>query len=89
MHGKLLGLVTVADGEGREFDLGELVTYVNDAAMLAPSMLLTASATRRVACAVGAGGGAGLYRVAIVPADLVMSRQMLHGVKARTGGPTA
>ncbi len=41
MHGKVLGLVTVADGSGPEFDLGELVTYVNDAAMLAPSMLLT------------------------------------------------
>ena len=41
MHGKLLGLVTVADGEGREFDLGELVTWVNDAALVAPSMLLT------------------------------------------------
>jgi Family of unknown function (DUF6544) len=26
MHGKVLGLVTVADGEGTEFDLGELVT---------------------------------------------------------------
>jgi hypothetical protein len=41
MHGKVLGLVTVADGKGREFDLGELVTFVNDAALLAPSMLLT------------------------------------------------
>ena len=41
MHGKVLGLVTVADGDGHEFDLGELVTYVNDAALLAPSMLLT------------------------------------------------
>ncbi len=41
MHGKVLGLVTVVDGKGREFDLGELVTYVNDAALLAPSMLLT------------------------------------------------
>lgn len=41
MQGKVLGLVTVADGEGREFDLGELVTYVNEATMLAPSMLLT------------------------------------------------
>jgi Family of unknown function (DUF6544) len=41
MHGKLLGLVTVADGSGREFDIGELTTYVNDALMIAPSMLLT------------------------------------------------
>jgi hypothetical protein len=41
MLGKVLGLVTVADGEGPEFDLGELVTFVNDAFMIAPSMLLT------------------------------------------------
>jgi Family of unknown function (DUF6544) len=41
MHGKLLGLITVADGSGPEFDLSELTTYVNDALMFAPSMLLT------------------------------------------------
>lgn len=40
MDGKLLGLVSVAHGEGPEFDLGELVTWVNDAALLAPAMLL-------------------------------------------------
>ncbi len=40
MRGKLLGLVTVANGTGEEFDLGELVTYLNDAIMFAPSMLL-------------------------------------------------
>jgi hypothetical protein len=44
MHGKLLGAITVADGTGLEFDLGELVTYVNDAVMLAPSMLLSSNA---------------------------------------------
>lgn len=43
MVGKVLGLFTVADGRGREFDLGELVTYLNDALMLAPSMLLNRS----------------------------------------------
>lgn len=41
MVGKLLGLITVADGSGPEFDVSELATYVNDALMLAPSMLLT------------------------------------------------
>lgn len=41
MRGKVLGLVKVADGSGPEFDLGELVTYLNDALLLAPSMLLT------------------------------------------------
>lgn len=40
MLGKLLGAVTVVDGSGPEFDMGELVTYLNDAIMLAPSMLL-------------------------------------------------
>jgi hypothetical protein len=40
MLGRLLGVVTVADGSGPEFDLGELATWVNDAALLAPSMLL-------------------------------------------------
>jgi hypothetical protein len=41
MHGRLLGLVTVVDGRGEEFDIGELVTYLNDAVLIAPSMLLT------------------------------------------------
>ena len=45
MRGRLLGLVTVAEGRGEEFDLGELVTWLNDAVMLAPSMLLRPSVT--------------------------------------------
>jgi hypothetical protein len=45
MFGRLLNVVTVADGAGREFDLGELVTYLNDACMLAPSMLLNDAVT--------------------------------------------
>lgn len=45
MRGKVLGLATVADGSGPEFDLGELVTYLNDALVLAPSMLLDGSTT--------------------------------------------
>ena len=36
MRGKLLGVVPVADGRGDEFDLGELVTWLNDAIMLLP-----------------------------------------------------
>ncbi len=40
MQGKLFGLVTVADGSGEEFDIGELSTWLNDAVLLAPSMLL-------------------------------------------------
>jgi hypothetical protein len=41
MLGKLFDLVTVVDGSGPEFDLGELVTYLNDMILIAPSMLLT------------------------------------------------
>jgi len=37
---KMLDLFTVADGKGEEFDIGELVTYLNDAVFIAPSMLL-------------------------------------------------
>lgn len=40
MNGTLLGLVTVVHGAGPEYDVGELVTYLNDAVLLAPSMLL-------------------------------------------------
>jgi hypothetical protein len=40
MRGKLLNLVTVADGSGPEFDTSELVTWLNDAVLLAPAMLL-------------------------------------------------
>jgi hypothetical protein len=35
-----LDLFTVQDGQGLEFDLGELATWLNDAVMMAPSMLL-------------------------------------------------
>lgn len=45
MLGKLAGLVTVADGRGEEFDIGELSTWLNDAVLLAPSMLLAAAVT--------------------------------------------
>ena len=40
MLGKLFNRFTVADGRGDEFDIGELTTYLNDAVLLAPSMLL-------------------------------------------------
>ncbi|MGX5654824.1 DUF6544 family protein [Geodermatophilus nigrescens] len=40
MLGKALGLVTVADGSGPRFDAGELVTWLDDAVLLAPGMLL-------------------------------------------------
>ena len=37
---KLLDLFTIADGTGEEYDIGEMVTYLNDAVLIAPSMLL-------------------------------------------------
>ena len=37
---KLVDLFTLADGTGEEYDIGELVTYLNDAVLVAPSMLL-------------------------------------------------
>ena len=40
MSGKLLGLVAVADGKGDAFDVGELTTWLNDAVVMCPSMLL-------------------------------------------------
>jgi hypothetical protein len=45
MVGRLLGVVPVADGRGRAFDIGELTTWLNDALILAPSMLLTDAVT--------------------------------------------
>lgn len=40
MLAKALNLVTVADGSGPEFDTSELTTWLNDAVMMAPGMLL-------------------------------------------------
>lgn len=42
MVGRLAGIVKVADGAGDEFDIGELSTWLNDAVLLAPSILLEA-----------------------------------------------
>jgi hypothetical protein len=36
----------VNNGRGPEFDFGELVTYLNDLALLAPSMLLAPAVSR-------------------------------------------
>lgn len=37
---RLLDLVTVGDGQGEAYDIGEPVTWLNDGIMIAPSMLL-------------------------------------------------
>ena len=47
MLGKALGLVPVADGAGPEFDVGELTTWLDDAVLLAPGMLLHPRTTWR------------------------------------------
>jgi hypothetical protein len=40
MRAKAFDLVDVVDGQGPELDAGELVTYLNDAILMAPSLLL-------------------------------------------------
>ncbi len=40
MLGRLGDLVTVVDGQGPELDTGELVTYLNDAILYAPGLIL-------------------------------------------------
>ncbi|MGE5707984.1 MAG: DUF6544 family protein [Bacteroidota bacterium] len=45
MLGKIFDLVPVVDERGEEVIVGELVTYLNDAIMVAPSMLLTPQTT--------------------------------------------
>lgn len=40
MRGKVLNVVPIADGSGPEFDTSELVTWLNDAVLMAPAMLL-------------------------------------------------
>lgn len=40
MRGKLMGLVPVVNGTGPMFDVGELVPWLNDAVIMAPSLLL-------------------------------------------------
>jgi uncharacterized protein DUF6544 len=42
---RLLDLFTIEDATGPEYDIGELVTYLNDAVLVAPSMLLVPEVT--------------------------------------------
>jgi hypothetical protein len=42
---RLLDLFTIADATGAEYDTGELVTYLNGAVLIAPSMLLVPAVT--------------------------------------------
>ena len=42
---RLLDLVTVGDGTGEAYDTGELVTYLNDGVLIAPTLLLVPEVT--------------------------------------------
>jgi len=37
---RLMDLIAIGDGTGEEYDIGELVTYLNDAVLICPTMLL-------------------------------------------------
>ena len=69
MLGKALNLVTVADGSGPEFDTSELVTWLNDAVLMAPSMLL---GTRTVWEAAGEDS----FRVSVTDAGRTVSAEV-------------
>jgi hypothetical protein len=49
LHGRLAGLLTVVDGSGPEYDVSELVTFLNDVVIFAPSMLLRLPVSWRAA----------------------------------------
>lgn len=70
MRGRALGLVPVADGSGPEFDIGELTTWLNDAVLLAPGMLLHP----RVTWAAAADDS---FRVAMTDAGRTVSAEVL------------
>jgi hypothetical protein len=69
MLGKALGLVTVADGSGPEFDIGELTTWLNDAVLLAPGMLLHPRTAWEAA-------GDDSFRVAVTDAGRTVSAEV-------------
>lgn len=70
MVGKALGVVTVADGSGPAFDVSELTTWLNDAVLLAPGMLLHPRTTWTTA---GDDG----FRVAVTDAGTTVSAEVL------------
>ncbi len=76
MRGKVLNLVTVADGSGPEFDAGELVTWLDDAVLLAPSMLLHPRTTWD-------DGGADSFRVSVTDAGRTVTADVFLDDEAR------
>ncbi|WP_409332745.1 DUF6544 family protein [Trujillonella humicola] len=76
MRGKLLGVLPVADGSGPEFDTGELVTWLNDAVLMAPGMLLDPRVT-------WAATGEDSFRVRLTDAGRTVSAEVLLGARGR------
>jgi hypothetical protein len=70
MLGKALGLVTVADGKGPEFDIGELTTWLDDAVLMAPGMLLHPRTEFE-------GSGDDAFRVSVTDAGRTVSAEVL------------
>jgi hypothetical protein len=66
MLGKLAGVLKVVDGSGPELDRGELATWLNDAVLLAPSMLLGPGTEWQ-------GLDDGRFRIALRDGDLQVS----------------
>lgn len=71
MRGKILGLVPAVGGSGPHFDTSELVTWLNDAVLMAPSMRLTPTITW------SAGPGADSFDVAVTDAGRTVSARVV------------
>lgn len=76
MLGKALGLVTVADGSGPQFDLSELTTWLDDAICLAPGMLLHPRTTWEPA-------GDDAFRVSVTDAGRTAGAEVLLDAEGR------
>ncbi|WP_029432356.1 DUF6544 family protein [Blastococcus sp. URHD0036] len=76
MRGKLLGLVPVANGSGPEFDTSELVTWLDDAVLMAPGMLLDPRVGWEET-------GADSFRVAVTDAGRTVGAEVRLGAHGR------
>jgi hypothetical protein len=72
MRGRALGVVPVVDGSGPEFDTGELTTWLDDAVLMAPGMLLHP----RVAWS---AGGEDSFRLAVTDAGRTVGAEVFLG----------
>ncbi len=71
MRGSLLGLIPVARGSGPRFDTSELVTWLDDALLMAPSMLLGPATTW------SDGADADAFRVSFTDAGQTVAAEVL------------